>query len=76
MPAPLFDQPEFLEYPPNHAGPQLGNALPDIFHSQAGIFDLDPVIEKGNPDRCAFPNNILFQPGSSVPWFIISTYRT
>jgi hypothetical protein len=53
--APLFNQAEFVEDPPDHTVPQLGNALPDILDRQAkrqepGIFDLDPVIKQSQAD--------------------------
>ena len=47
---PLLDQVKFVEYPANHAVPQLGNTLKNIFYrqaerQQAGILYLNSIIK-------------------------------
>jgi len=54
--APLFNQVEFVEDPPNHAIPQLRDTSHNILDRQAerqksGILDLDSVIKQRNSDR-------------------------
>jgi len=55
--APLFNQVQFVEDPPDHAIPQLGDTLHNALDRQAkwkktGILDLDPVIKQSNADGC------------------------
>jgi hypothetical protein len=47
----LLDQAEFVENPPDHAAPQLGDALPDALDRQAerqkpGILDFDTIAKQ------------------------------
>jgi len=56
--APLLGQPQRLEDAADHAVAQPGHAMGQIHHHeseghQAGIFDLQPVVEDRQPDRCA-----------------------